>query len=136
MLLLSVWRWVDGTHQLDGVRYLLGDLVSEGDGLRFKATGGGVVDDGPAFYAPQLMADGDRTLLWGWSWEWAATSPQSPRPAGRGARTFPRELFVRDGRLGTRPGAELTGLRRERLDLGAGRRAGRSRPSRWSLPGR
>ena len=58
VVVLSVWRWVDGTHRLDGVRYLVGDLVSEGDGLRFKATSGGLLDDGPAFYAPQLMTDG------------------------------------------------------------------------------
>ena len=64
-----------------GVRYLLGDLVSRGDGLQFKATAGGVVDDGPAFYAPQLMTDGGRTLLWGWAWELGRQ-----RRADRGSR--------------------------------------------------
>ena len=36
-----------------------------------------------------------------------------------GVLTFPRELFVRDGRLGSRPAAELAGLRRERMAVGA-----------------
>ncbi len=27
VLLISLWRWVDGAHQLAGVRYLVGDLV-------------------------------------------------------------------------------------------------------------
>ncbi len=117
VVLLSVWRWVDGTHRLDGVRYLVGDLVSEGDGLRFKATSGGVVDDGSAFYAPQLMTHGGRTLLWGWSWELGRDFATVARAGWAGSLTFPRELFVRDGQLGSRPAAELTGLRRERLDL-------------------
>jgi beta-fructofuranosidase len=33
--------------------------------------------------------------------------------------TFPRELFVSDGRLCSRPAAELSALRRERLDYSA-----------------
>ena len=117
VVVLSVWRWVDGTHRLDGVRYLVGDLVSEGDGLRFTATSGGLVDDGPAFYAPQLMTDGDRTLLWSWSWELGRDFAAVARAGWAGSLTFPRELFVRDGRVGSRPAAELTGLRRERLEL-------------------
>ena len=35
VLLISLWRWVDGTHQLSGVRYLMGDLVRHAGGLRF-----------------------------------------------------------------------------------------------------
>ena len=118
VVLLSVWRWVDGTHRLDGVRYLVGDLTGEGDRLQFTATSGGTVDDGPAFYAPQLMTDDDgRTLLWGWSWELDRDFAQIARAGWAGSLTFPRELGVRDGRLGSRPASELTGLRRERLDL-------------------
>jgi beta-fructofuranosidase len=120
VLLLSVWSWADGTHRLDGVRYLFGDLVSRGDGLQFKATGGGVVDDGPAFYAPQLLAEADRTLLWAWSWELGRDFAQIAQAGWVGALTFPRELFVRDGRLCSRPATELTGLRRERLEDSAG----------------
>ena len=120
VVLLSVWHWVDGTHRLDGVRYLLGDLVSEGDGLKFKATSGGLIDDGPAFYAPQLMADDDgRTLLWGWSWELDRDFGQVAQAGWAGSLTFPRELFVRNGRLGSRPATELAGLRRHRLESDA-----------------
>ena len=115
VVLLSVWRWVDGAHRLDGVRYLLGDLLSEGGRLRFHAASGGLLDDGPAFYAPQLMDDG-RTLLWGWSWELDRDFGQVAQAGWAGSLTFPRELFVRNGRLGSRPAAELTDLRRERID--------------------
>jgi beta-fructofuranosidase len=120
VVLLSVWRWVDGTHRLDGVRYLLGDLVSAGDGLQFRATAGGPLDDGPAFYAPQLMTDGGRTLLWGWSWELDRDFAAAAQAGWAGSLTFPRELFVRDGRLGSQPAAELAGLRREQVGAGAG----------------
>jgi beta-fructofuranosidase len=115
VVLLSAWRWVDGTHRLDGVRYLLGDLVPAGNGLRFTVTTGDRLDDGPAFYAPQLMVDEGRTLLWGWSWELDRDFATLAQAGWAGSLTFPRELFVRDGRLGSRPAAELAGLRRERL---------------------
>ncbi|HZA03460.1 MAG TPA: glycoside hydrolase family 32 protein [Propionibacteriaceae bacterium] len=117
VVLLSVWRWVDGSHQLDGVRYLLGDLDSAGDGPRFRPTAGGQLDDGPAFYAPQLLPDRGRTLLWGWSWELGRDFGQVAQAGWAGSLTFPRELVVRGERLGNRPAAELVGLRRERLDL-------------------
>ena len=108
-------RWGNDTHRLIGVRYLLGDLVAEGDGLRFKATASGVVDDGPAFYAPQVLAGTDRTLLWGWAWEIDRTPEQIVTAGWAGMLTFPRELFLRDGRLCSRPAAELTGLRSAEL---------------------
>jgi beta-fructofuranosidase len=120
VVLLSVWRWVDGTHRLDGVRYLLGDLVIAGDGLQFRATAGGPLDDGPAFYAPQLMTDGDRTLLWGWSWELDRDFAAVAQAGWAGSLTFPRELFVRDGRLGSQPARELAGLRREQVAAAGG----------------
>jgi beta-fructofuranosidase len=116
VVVVSIWRWVEGTHRLDGVRYLLGDLVREGDGLRFKATAGDHVDDGPAFYAPQLMTDAGRTLFWGWAWEVGRDFGQVAQAGWAGSLTFPRELYVRSGRLGSRPAAELVGLRRERLE--------------------
>jgi len=116
VLLVSLWRWVGDTHQLAGVRYLLGDLISNGDGLQFQATAGGVVDEGPAFYAPQLLSDAGRTLLWGWAWELDRTAAQIEEAGWAGVLTFPRELFVRDGRLGSRPAAELQALRQATVD--------------------
>jgi beta-fructofuranosidase len=115
VLLLSLWAWVNDTHRLIGVRYLLGNLVAERDSLRFKATASGVVDEGPAFYAPQVLPTTDRTLLWGWAWEIGRTPEQIMAAGWAGMLTFPRELFVRDGRLCSRPAAELTRLRSAEL---------------------
>ena len=120
VLLISVWRWRDETHELAGVRYLIGDLHSAGDGLRFQPESGGQLDAGPACYAPQLLLDGDRTLLWGWAWE-VDQSEETVRERGwAGVLTFPRELAVRAGRLRSEPARELLGLRRERLAEPAG----------------
>jgi beta-fructofuranosidase len=126
VLLLSLWRWVDGSHQLSGVRYLVGDLVRSGDGLRFRAESGGVLDEGPAFYAPQALVDGDRVLVWGWAWELDRTAEQVDAAGWAGVLTFPRELSLRsdpDGTrtLASRPAPELTGLRTAELpgSLGA-----------------
>jgi beta-fructofuranosidase len=102
------------------VRYLLGDMISHGNGWTFKATSGGVLDDGPAFYAPQLLAEPDRTLLWGWAWELRPSAMEIAEAGWAGVMTFPRELFVRDGQLGTRPAPELQELRRARLPLQPG----------------
>ncbi|MGI3780935.1 MAG: glycoside hydrolase family 32 protein [Janthinobacterium lividum] len=118
VLLLSLWRWVDEQHELAGVRYLVGDLQPDGPGLRFVAESGGVLDDGPAFYAPQVLPDGDRVLVWGWAWEVGRTENQVRDAGWAGVLTFPRELFLTDGTLGARPAAELQGLRSGSLDLG------------------
>lgn len=115
VLVVSLWRWVDETHKLAGVRYLLGDLEHAGPGLRFVAESGGLLDAGAAFYAPQLLPLEQRTLLWGWSWEVGRSEAQVREAGWAGVLTFPRELYVRDGVLGCRPAAELEGLRRARL---------------------
>jgi len=115
VLLISLWRWANDSHRLIGVRYLIGDLLGDADGLRFKATAGGVVDDGPAFYAPQVLATTDRTLLWGWAWEIGRTPAQLVQAGWAGMLTFPRELFLCDGHLESRPAAELRGLRSAEL---------------------
>jgi len=69
VLLISLYREADGMNPLVGVRYFLGDLVARGPGWSFKTSSGGVLDDGPAFYAPQVLAEPDRTLLVGWAGE-------------------------------------------------------------------
>jgi beta-fructofuranosidase len=111
VLLLSLWRRQDGIDFLAGVRYLLGNLVANGRGWVFKASSGGVVDNGPAFYAPQVLSDVDRTLLWGWAWELGFTDHQTTAAGWAGVLTFPRELYVRNGVLCARPATELEGLR-------------------------
>ena len=120
VLLLSLWRLIDTVHRLVGVRYLLGDLVAQDQGWMFKATSGGVVDDGPAFYAPQVLVEPNRTLLWGWAWELGRSVQQIAETGWAGVLTFPRELYVRDGVLGMRPAPELTALRLGRLALQPG----------------
>jgi beta-fructofuranosidase len=121
VVLVSLWRLADAVYELAGVRYLLGDLVAQGRGWRFKATSGGLVDDGPAFYAPQVLAEPDRTLLWGWAWELGRSAQQVAEAGWAGVLTFPRELYLRDGVLGVRPATELTTLRSERLGFQQGR---------------
>ncbi len=116
VMLVSLWRAVqDGVGDLVGVRYLVGDLEPVGPGLRFVAATGGVLDEGPAFYAPQLLADGDRVLLWGWAWELDRTPEQVAAAGWAGTLTFPRELALTDGVLASRPARELTGLRAAEL---------------------
>ncbi|WP_375424756.1 hypothetical protein [uncultured Friedmanniella sp.] len=112
VLLVSLWRWVDDSHLLAGVRWLVGDLEPEAEGLRFRPHRGGVLDDGPAHYAPQVLLDGDRVLLWGWAWELGRTLEQVSAAGWAGVLTFPRELSLRDETLVSVPAPELTGLRR------------------------
>ena len=125
VLLVSLWRWVDEVHELAGVRYLVGDLQPAGPGLRFVAASGGVLDHGAAFYAPQVLPDGGRTLLWGWAWE-VGRSENQVRDAGwAGVLTFPRELYLEaDDALAARPAAELVRLRSAPLDVRDGRLEG------------
>jgi beta-fructofuranosidase len=119
VLLLSLWR----NHQLSGVRYLLGDLVRTGDGLRFVTRSGGTLDTGPAFYAPQVLVEPDRVLLWGWSWEGPERSDEAIHDAGwAGTLTYPREVVLSGGGVVLRPARELTGLRRDVLSCAPGAR--------------
>lgn len=116
VLLVSIWRFTAGASELVGVRYLLGDLQPDGAGLRFRPTAGGVLDDGPAFYAPQVLVDDDRVLLWGWAWELGRTVAEVEAAGWAGVLTFPRKLAVKEGGDGPvlvcGPAAELTALRR------------------------
>ncbi len=113
VLLISLWR----DRVLSGVRYLVGELEPAGAGLRFRARAGGTLDDGPSFYAPQLLVDGNRVLLWGWAWEGRDRSEEAVRAAGwAGTLTSPRELVLDGGTVTSRPAAELVGLRREPVD--------------------
>jgi beta-fructofuranosidase len=117
VLLISLHREADGMNPLVGVRYLLGDLVARGPGWSFKTTSGGVLDDGRAFYAPQVLAEADRTLHVGWAGELDRSDEQIAEAGWAGVLTFPRELYVRDRVLATRPAIELTRLRRAPLAL-------------------
>ncbi|HQR25697.1 MAG TPA: glycoside hydrolase family 32 protein [Nocardioides sp.] len=111
VLVVSLWRSSPTRDVLAGSRWFLGDLEEHPGGLRFQPVAGGVLDSGPAWYAPQLLPDRERTLVWGWAMETARTEEECRRSGWAGALTFPRELRVREDRVVMVPAAELTGLR-------------------------
>lgn len=121
VILVSLWRQLGDSHELFGVRYLVGDLISsDGGGLTFVARAGGLVDDGDTFYAPQALVESDRVLIWGWAWEGAhRTAAQIEASGWAGALTFPRELALSGDVLTSWPAAELVGLRGEVLQPGS-----------------
>lgn len=125
-LILGKWTLDEhGMGQLGGVGHLVGSLTwDDAAGCpRFTPEGGGLVDAGPDFYAPQAYVDpGDgRTLLWGWSWEGAErTDEQTEAQGWAGCLTFPRELDLVKGRLVSRVPAELAALRGARIDVSGG----------------
>ena len=120
VLLLSLWRARGrGDGVLSGVRYLIGDLREPDGGLRFVAESGGTLDHGPAFYAPQVLVETDRILLWGWAWELGRSAEQTDAAGWAGVLTFPRELALVDDELVSLPAAELTALRTAALDPNA-----------------
>ena len=110
VLVMSLWRSVDGAFALSGVRWLLGDLEDGVDGgLRFVVATGGVLDDGPAFYAPQLLALPDRVLTSGWSWSSAGPRSRSTPTAGRAPSR--RRVSWWSAPTGLDPsGARMTGM--------------------------
>lgn len=122
VLLISLCHLSASSGRATVVRYLIGDLVASGQGLTFKATSGGVLDSGPTFFAPQVLAEPDRTLLWGWAQELGRSTQQIAEAGWAGVLTFPRELYVRDGGLRSRPATELVGLRRGHLGWRPGAR--------------
>ncbi|MEW2297445.1 glycoside hydrolase family 32 protein [Streptomyces sp. NPDC006743] len=107
VLAVSLW---DGDPC--GTGHLTGDLVPDGrGGLRFAARGGGRLDHGRDFYAPAVLQEADRTLMWGWSWE--AREPAEVERAGwAGVLTAPRVVGTHaDGSLRVLPAPELDLLR-------------------------
>jgi beta-fructofuranosidase len=121
LLVLSLWRLVEDRHHLAGVRYLVGDLrLEDGPAPRFVPEAGGLLDTGPTFYAPQLLAHDGRVLLWAWAWEHGRSDAEVEAAGWAGVLTFPRELTLDGDALVSTPAQELTGLRRAPLDLASG----------------
>ena len=121
VLILSLWRFDNDAFVLAGVRHLVGELVGGLEGPRFRPTSGGLVDDGPTFYAPHVLVEPERALLWAWAWEGAERGLDEIMAAGwAGVLTFPRELVLHNGVLVSRPAAELVGLRSEPIPVSAG----------------
>lgn len=112
VLIVSIWRHVGGTHRLEKVSWVLGDLTAEGEAPpSFSPRAVGRLDSGDAFYAPQALPVDDRVLLWAWSWETDHGSERLAAAPWQGVLTYPRELGVRGDRVVLEPATELTGLR-------------------------
>lgn len=104
VLLLSLW---DGAPCTTG--YLTGRLEPYGHGgLRFGTRTGGRLDHGRDFYAPAVLQESDRALMWGWSWE----AREHGETDWAGVLTAPRAVDVHpDGSLRVAPAPELELLR-------------------------
>lgn len=125
VLIVSRWmRQEDGSGRLQDVRYVIGRMGENDDDRdragettpRFLPEACGTVDTGPAFYAPQVLALEDRTLLWGWSWE-TRSEEESDKEGWAGLLTWPRELRLAGNVLVSEPATECAGYRRRRLEL-------------------
>ncbi len=119
LLVVSLWRDEPnptGLYALHGVRYLLGDVAVTPDGPRLAAASGGLLDDGPCFYAPQLLAADGRVLLWGWAWELGRPQAEIDAAGWSGCLTFPREVTVEGDDVVSRPVRELVALRDQEQD--------------------
>jgi beta-fructofuranosidase len=103
---VSLW---DGDPCSTG--YLTGRLESDGQGgLGFVPRAGGRLDQGRDFYAPAVLQEPDRALLWGWSWE-ARPQEEVLRAGWAGVLTAPRVVDVHpDGSLRVSPAPELDQL--------------------------
>lgn len=97
-------RWVlvvslhdDGV--LGNVVAAVGDLVEDGEGLRFVAETADLLDNGTDFYAPQVtLADGEPLLI-----GWIRQEGQDPQVRDHaGCLTLPRRLQLVDGVVASR----------------------------------
>ncbi|MFC9504655.1 glycoside hydrolase family 32 protein [Streptomyces sp. NPDC057002] len=96
VLIVSLW---DGHPWTTG--YLTGRLNAD---LRFTARAGGRLDHGRDFYAPAVLQEPDRALMWGWSWE----AREQGGNDWAGVLTAPRVVDVHpDGALRVAPAPEL-----------------------------
>ena len=91
-----------------GTRYMVGTFRDN----RFYVETQGETDFGPDFYAAQVLTDAQgRVIMIGWMDRWGAQHP-TEQDGWAGAMSLARELFLLpDGRLGSRPVAEVAGLR-------------------------
>ncbi|MEV6945033.1 glycoside hydrolase family 32 protein [Streptomyces sp. NPDC051172] len=107
VLVLSLW---DGDPCTTG--YLTGRLQPyEERELCFEARAGGRLDHGRDFYAPAVLQEPDRALMWGWSWEARAQS-EVEHAGWAGVLSAPRVVDVHpDGALRVVPAPELQLLR-------------------------
>ncbi|MEU1002957.1 glycoside hydrolase family 32 protein [Streptomyces tibetensis] len=102
-------EWVLAVALWDGHPWTTGYLTGRLDaGLRFTVRTGGLLDHGRDFYAPAVLQEPDRALLWGWSWE----AREQDEADWAGVLTAPRVVDVHpDGALRVSPAPELHRLR-------------------------
>ncbi|MEO7061467.1 MAG: hypothetical protein ABI083_17240, partial [Lapillicoccus sp.] len=94
-LLVSLWR----DHQLEGTVAGVGSMGADAQGRpHLTLSGGGRVDEGAAFYAPQVALDPDGPWLLGWVME-DGVADDAPADTVAGCLTLPRRLSVVAGRL-------------------------------------
>ncbi|MFF9453788.1 glycoside hydrolase family 32 protein [Streptomyces flaveolus] len=108
VLVVSLW---DGDPHSTG--YLTGRLETDGEGgLRLAVRHAGRLDHGRDFYAPAVLQESGRALMWGWSWE-ARDREAAERAGWAGVLTAPRVVDVDpgDGSLRVAPAPELDLLR-------------------------
>jgi beta-fructofuranosidase len=117
VLIVSLWSRTDREIIAKDVRYLVGDLQLTADGPRFQTTSGGAPDRGPTFYAPQILREPERTLIWGWSREHGRPQEEVDAAGWAGTLTFCRQLRLHGGRLISEPVPELEKLRQEAVQL-------------------
>lgn len=112
VLLYSVWRDATGPVREDAVAWLVGDLEDTPDGPRFRPERAGFLDGGTSFYAPQVLLDGSRRLMWAWLRE-PDGDTHAEEAGWSGSLSFPQDLSLdAEGALRARPATELKGLRR------------------------
>ncbi|WP_020579101.1 glycoside hydrolase family 32 protein [Actinopolymorpha alba] len=109
----------EGQLRAANVAWIHGDLITAGDSLTFTPRHAGVLDAGPAFYAPQLVAVDGRVLCWGWSWELERTAEQVAAAGWQGVLTFPREVSWAGEAPRLAPARELAALRHAEVAAGA-----------------
>lgn len=97
--------------------WIIGDLAETTDGPpSFTPERAGRLDQGPSFYAPQVIEVDGRILMWAWSPELDRTAAETAAAGWAGVLTFPRELDLADDRVVVRPARELTALTGEQVD--------------------
>jgi beta-fructofuranosidase len=95
VLLVSLWR----DNQLEGTVAAVGSMGVDAQGRpELTLRSAGRVDEGGAFYAPQVALDPDGPWLLGWVMESGAPD-DAPDDAVAGCLTLPRRLSVIDDRV-------------------------------------
>lgn len=95
VLIVSLWR----DDLLEGTVAAVGSMGGDADGRpELTLRGGGRVDAGAAFYAPQVALDPEGPWLLGWVME-AGAPDDAPDEAVAGCLTLPRRLSVVGDRL-------------------------------------